>query len=164
MRFPKIPLLLGVVVAAALAFAPTATSADPVIVSGSFSDPGQPNSGLCGFPIVLSFEVTSFRVTFFFDQDGNVVRATLHSNDIATATNPANGNTLTGHEVVNIQADFVDVTEAHVGLPLHFNVSGGSALVDAGRIVIGPNQDVVFISGNHEFLEGDLAGFCAALA
>jgi hypothetical protein len=162
MRFPRIPLLLGAVAVAALAVAQSATGSPPLIVNGTFSDTGPPSSDLCGYPIVLSFEGT-FQVTFFFDQDGNVVRAMLHSNDLATATNPANGNTLTGHEVVNIQADFV-ATEARVGLPLHFNVTGGSALVDAGRIVIGENTEVTFISGNHEFLEGDLAGFCAALA
>jgi hypothetical protein len=163
MRISKIPLLVVALVAAAMALASAATGAAPIIVNGTFSDPGIPSSGLCGFPIVLSFQGT-YQVTYFLDQHGGFVRATLHSNDVATAVNPANGNSLTGHETTNIQADLVDATEAHVGLPLHFNVTGGSALVDAGRIVVEQNGDVVFISGDHEFLEGDLAGFCAALA
>jgi hypothetical protein len=112
---------------------------------------------------VLSFQ-GAFQVTLFFDEDGNVVRASLHSNDVATAINPANGNTLTGHEVIEIRADLVNDTEAKMGLALHFNVTGGSALVDAGRIVVSRSGDVIFVSGNHEFLEGDLGGFCAALA
>jgi hypothetical protein len=150
-------------VAAGLVFATHATGAAPVIQTGTFSDTASPSSTLCGFPIVLSFQGT-FQVTLFFDQDGNLVTAHLHSNDVATAVNPANGNTLTGHETVQIHADLVDVTEARMGVPLHFNVTGGSAVVDAGRIVVGPSGDVVFVSGNHEFLDGDLAGFCAALA
>jgi hypothetical protein len=100
----------------------------------------------------------------FLDQQGNVVRASLHEKDVATATNPANGNTLTGHEVINIEKDVAGATEAEMGVPLHFNVNGASALVDAGRIVINQAGDVLFIAGNHEFLDGDLAGFCAALA
>ena len=161
-RFRKIPSLLVAVAATALAFSPTASSAAPAVMTGSFSDPGTETSALCGFPIVLSFAGT-FRITVFSDQDGNAVRVTLHSNDVATATNPTNGNTLTGHEVADIRANLVRGTEAHTGLPIHFNVPGGSALVDAGRIVVDQNGVVTFISGNHEFLGGDLAGFCAAL-
>jgi hypothetical protein len=158
-RLRAVPLALGF----ALILTTPVAAAEPVIITGAFSDPGSPDSGLCGFPIVLSFEGT-FRITLFYDNAGNLLGGHLHSNDVGTATNPATGTTLTGHEVVTIVADFVNGIEAHVGLPLHFNVTGGSALVDAGRIVINESGQTLFVGGNHEFLEGDLAGFCAALA
>jgi len=156
-------LLATAVVAVALVLAASASGAEPLIVTGSFSGPPDTSSGLCGFPLTLNF-VGTFEVKLFVDEQGTVVRATLHENDVATATNPANGKTLTGHEVLNIQKDVLGATEATMGLGLHFNVTGGSALVDAGKIVINQAGDVLFIAGNHEFLEGDLAACCAALA
>jgi hypothetical protein len=132
------------------------------MVSGAFSDTTT-GSSLCGFPIVLNFE-GSFTVTLFFDQDGNPVTATLHAVDVGTATNPVNGKTLTGHEVVYITADLVAGVEARLGIPFHFNVGGRSAVVDAGRLVINRSGETLFESGNHELLEGDLAAFCGALA
>jgi len=156
-------LLAMAAAAVALVLATAASGAEPLIVTGSLSGPQETSSGLCGFPLTLNF-VGTFEVKLFFDEEDTVIRATLHENDVATATNPANGRTLTGHEVLNIQKDVLGATEANMGLGLHFNVTGGSALVDAGRIVINQVGDVLFIAGNHEFLEGDLAGFCAALA
>jgi hypothetical protein len=153
-------LALATVTAGGLVLTTAAYSAAPKIVRSSFSDSGT-DSALCGFPIVLDFEGT-LSVTFFFDGEGSIIRRALHASDVAIATNPSNGKTLMGHEVLNIEAR--EETEARMGLALHFNVTGGSALIDAGRIVIGRDGNAVFVSGNHEFLEGDLTSFCSTLA
>jgi hypothetical protein len=103
-------------------------------------------------------------VTLFFDEDGALIKATLHAIDVGIATDLANDTTLTGHEVLYIAADLLAGAKAKVGVPFHFNVTGGSAVVDAGRIVIDPDGNTLFIGGNHELLEGDLFAFCGALA
>jgi hypothetical protein len=148
--------------AAALFITASASGEAPAIARGNFSD-RTTDSSLCVFPIVLSFE-GNFTVTRFFDQDRNLVRATLHAIDVGTATNPVNGNTLTGHEVIYITSDLVAGIQAQVGVPFHFNVTGGSAIVDAGRLVLDRQGETLFESGNHELLEGDLSDFCGALA
>jgi hypothetical protein len=139
--------------------APAALAAAPAVIEQDFTF-STVDTSICSFPIELVFE-GHVRMTFFFDQEGNIVAVTLQATDEATAT--ANGKTLTGHEVIFGRVDIVKGTESDVGLPIHFNVTGGRALVEAGRLYIDSSGGVRF-SGNFEFSEGDVEAFCAALS
>jgi hypothetical protein len=144
----------------AFAFGTAAASATaPVMIEEDFSFQ-QDNSSLCGFPIELAFE-GRFTLFLFFDREGNLVRVQLIATDVATATNPANGQSVSGHEVLTGHVDLLEGTESDAGVPIHFNVPGGNALLDAGRVFVDSTGELR-LSGNFEFSEGDLAAFCAA--
>jgi hypothetical protein len=139
----------------------TASAAPPVTTRGSFSV-GQVDGGLCGVQLNFQFDVT-FIEHLFFNGDGQFVRVEFHASDTATATNPANGKSLSGHEVVNIHVDIANETEIRTGLPFHFNVPGGTVIIDAGRIFFDAITGEFVVRGKHQLLEGDLEAFCAAL-
>jgi hypothetical protein len=118
----------------------------------------------CGFPIDLRFE-GSIDFTVFFDRDGNVVRVQGVGSDVGTATNPANGKTVTGvdHwlEVETVESgDF-----AVLGLFFHLNFPGaGIVLIDAGNVTFDSEGNVIHLAGPHQALVGDLTVLCEALA
>ena len=113
----------------------------------------------CGFPIALNFQVTQVS-TAFFDAQGNFQHAIVETN--AVGTNSANGITLreTDHVV-----DFFNSAgyEKETGLPIHIQ-DGGVVIRDAGFVLFNPDGSVAVIHGPHPLLEGDVAGYCAALS
>jgi hypothetical protein len=126
----------------------------PFTNSGSFTD-----TDTCGFPIVVNFQDSGV-VTVFFDAQGNPKSATVETNTVAT--NSANGITLreTDHYV-----DFFNIAgyDKQVGLPIHIQ-DGGVVIRDAGYLLFNPDGSVAVIHGPHPQLEGDIAGYCAALS
>jgi len=154
--------LSAVVVAGAvlLALVPVtaAQAATPVYSRITFTD-SFTDTTTCGFPIALNFQVTQVS-TVFFDAQGNPQRAIVETN--AVGTNSANGITLreSDHTV-----DFFNAAgyDKETGLPIHIQ-DGGVVIRDAGYVLFNPDGSVAVIHGPHPFLEGDTAGYCAALS
>ena len=97
--------------------------------------------------------------TFFFDQDGNFVKAIVHLKFDATIS--ANGITLVGRGSWTFIFNAADGTARDVGLTVHIQGPGGIVLRDAGQIVYNPDGSVNYIRGPHEQLSG--VSFCPAL-
>ncbi len=98
-------------------------------------------------------------IQFFFDQDDNPTRQQIHLNIAGTQTNidPDTGEP-TG-DVYRIQHAFtiiVDIengTTTVVGLPFGlWGANGPPVILDRGRIVEGPDGEILFIAGPHPLL------------
>jgi hypothetical protein len=96
--------------------------------------------------------------TFFFDQEGNFVKAIVHLNYDATIS--ANGITLVERDTWTFIFN-EGGTARDVGLTVHIQGPGGIVVHDAGQIVYNPDGSVSFIRGPHEQFSG--VSFCPAL-
>jgi hypothetical protein len=149
----------------ALALAMPALAVEPtsfVVTVDNFTS----TDDLCGFPIT-HVETGTFKVTIFFDQEGNPVRAISTNMGRFTITASANGKTLVSNEPTVLILDFQANTLAQLGLIVAFHVPGeGVILLAAGRLVIVPTggpptpDDVIAINGPHQPIEGDVAAYC----
>jgi hypothetical protein len=163
-------LALSVVVAAATvaAVGPLPASANSTETSIVQVDVTDTISGTCPFDIVEQ-QTGSFKVTDFFDENGNIVKTIL--TPIAgsfVTTWSANGITATSHgtPVVTITYDregfFSSSTD--VGVVFHFVVPGtGVVFAQTGRLVF-EEGGITFQAGQNQLVEGDTATLCAALS
>jgi hypothetical protein len=117
---------------------------------------------LCGFPITFT-ESGTFKVTTFYDAEGNPVRTVLTNfNERYVATATANEKTLTTNYPLAIITSFEAGAVLELGLQNAYTVPGaGVVLLDAGRVIFDlATGDVVFEAGQHQLLEGDVSAFC----
>jgi hypothetical protein len=159
-----VSLLVGVA-AVALALAAPAGAVEPTpfvftVENFTWTD------DLCGFPIP-HVENGTGKVTIFFDQEGNPVKAIGTDMGRFTITASANGKTLLSNEPTVVILDFEANTRTEVGLIVAFHVPGqGVILLAAGRLVFIPTgapptlADVLAIDGPHQPIEGDVAAYC----
>ena len=59
--------------------------------------------------------------------------------------------------------DYFDGTVGQIGIPVKVSVDGKTFLIDAGKVVFGPDGDVIFQGGPHPILENGF-DLCALLA
>ena len=108
----------------------------------------------------------NFSGTEHFDQDGNLVRVVEHIFGVDRLYNSETGKSLKPASFN--QGEIVHPIEGQVavnGVIFRITVPGaGVVLLDVGRFVFTFDGDLVFIAGQHQFLAGDFAGLCAALA
>jgi hypothetical protein len=161
-------LILPLVVAAAVAGFVAASAAARTTVTFVPVDVSFTDTGLCGFQIDVT-DVGTFHVTDFFDQSGTLIKEISAGPTVLTVTNPANRKVATSTQtfaqtiVFNPDGSISSVTQS--GLILNFHMRGvGSISMDVGTVRFDADGNVVFVGGPHDFLEGDLAGFCNALA
>jgi hypothetical protein len=142
--------------------------------SGSFSEPGFVQCD--GFEIDLAgTETRDF--TFFFDENGQVVKIIIHSRVTETFTNSVTGKTVVNSGVFTDFVTFIPGTDEFThtvsGFDFQGKVDGHGPLVfqDVGRKVfmIDPatgEQIVVSRTGHSTLPEGPEAAavFCAALS
>jgi hypothetical protein len=156
-------LAVGAVVA-------TAAAGQPVVVEKQneltrhFAN--LPTCTAFGFTHTEDYAVTR-TVTDFYDNEGNLIRETLHVQFVGTATNDATGKTIPVNGVRNITFDFVEGTFTETGVLRRVTVAGsGIVLHTSGRIVEPLQQGLepLFVAGPHQLQENDVAEFCAALA
>jgi hypothetical protein len=145
--------IVGTLTAPALAMAP---EIKPVDDSFSFT------SDICPFPIDATTRITGTE-TLFFDDQGNVLRDVLHLFAYAVWTNPRSGKSV-------IESDHLtgvilpDVGFAQIGLNFHLRLPNGqTVLIDAGKLVLDEEGNILFQAGKHQFVDGDVAAVCAAL-
>lgn len=159
--------LLAVVTSVLVGTALPAVAVPPETSSFEFVDEFTDEEA-CDFPVDVRF-VGGGTERLFFDKDGNLKKVIVNLSDNGTATNPANGKTVKGHDAWTIIVEFENgepVTDTTVGLVFHFNAPGhGIVLIDAGRVVFDlQTSEVVVVNGPHQALEGDFAALCAALS
>jgi hypothetical protein len=124
-------------------------------------------TGVCAFPVNIAVTFNGTQTTFT-DQSGNTTRVEIHAveQDVFTA----NGKTLVGlpytanaHEVFDPQSG--EVTQYHVsGVISRVPLPGGDVFLSAGRIDFLAHPDAPFFLQPDVGAQGNIAGFCAALA
>lgn len=112
--------------------------------ASSFVDEGL--SQECGFDVAISYDTRIMDKTFV--STAGVRMFTDFVRD--TTTFSANGHTLTFASARTF-FDRLDGNIGWVGLPIKVTLDGGMITRDAGRIVVGPDGDVVFEGGPHPF-------------
>jgi hypothetical protein len=164
--------LVSVVVAMLLGIPLTAMAAQPVVVvddTFTYGPEVRPVlSGYCGFEVMAEGS-ESVRVTEFFDNDDNFVKATVHVHGTVsywTDHGEANENF-----ALSISF-FPDGSQVVLGNVWNVHDSTGRLLIqDSGRVVFDDMGEIATVNGPHEellaFYEVDDSGvqdFCAALA
>lgn len=151
-----VALLIGLLPAAALATPPE------VVAEGEFAASllQVEATAACGFDVYVDFEGT-YKVTVFFDKDGEPVSQREHVNGTAlwTSANSQSWDTY----AFNVDIDYAtglatltgNIENAHAG-------AGGILLNDSGRIILG-GADVI-VNGPHQLWFGDFDGLCEALS
>jgi hypothetical protein len=158
----SLPALLS----AACFFAAPALAVPPTTEEVTIEDFSFVDTELCGFPVTFT-ENGTFKVTTFYDDQGNPVESILSNSNVRyTSSATANGKTLVTNYPLVIITSFEDGTRLELGLRNAYSVPGeGVVLLDAGRIVIDlVTGEVQFEAGQHQFLEGDAEAFCSFFA
>jgi hypothetical protein len=163
----RLTTTLVVLVAAIVAavFAPIASADQPTIVHKTTSQTGVLTNA-CTFPITVDSTMTETD-RFFFDQSGALTMA--NANVTEQDTFSANGKSLTGlpysysiqayfDSSGNITAVYADGVVERVPLP------DGTVFQSAGRVNFAAQGFPTFSITPNAGSEGNLAGFCAALA
>jgi hypothetical protein len=122
-----------------------------------------PFSGCEGFSEVMNSErVTEFT---YYNKAGAAVKGVLHANFYGTITN-ADGKTFRDHSVFTERYDLVNGTTTVSGPSYHYIVKGkGQVFAEVGhKITIDATGEIVFQSGQSDFVEQDMEGICAALS
>jgi hypothetical protein len=151
-------LALGAIVPA------SAAAARATAIRGSFDNGYESfvDTEVCAAaPWAFDVEATQHEYGFFtilLDQDGNFVRATLHSNYDAWIS--ANGHTIVERDTWETQFTADGTRDA--GLTVHIQGPGGIVVRDAGQIVRDADGNVISVRGPHEQFSG--VSFCPALA
>lgn len=161
--------LLLTVVAVALgvaALAAPATAVKPERNDFTFTDTAV-LTDVCAFAVTVEFTVTGTE-TLFFDRNGNLTRVQIHNveQDVFTANN----KTLTGLPYTfNLRI----LLDPETGEPIHIFASGvasrvplpgGDVFFTAGRVDFVAHPGATFLLQPDVGAQGNLAGFCAALA
>lgn len=156
----------------------TAIAVPPATVSIPFTDTIEGFVEACGLNLRWDINGSVDR-TFFFDQDGNVVRIIDRVREDSTITNLDTGETLREGpdsfvQIITFNDDGTVTLEIN-GLSVLVN-QGNASVIDAGRVVLlfGPGgPSVLDISGRHDIRGIDpltvddpilLEGFCPAFA
>jgi hypothetical protein len=103
-----------------------------------------------GFHLILTYDAT-VRVTEYFNDSGEMVRARTYGHGSGTFVNSETGESNTGSSPQIYFDDYVAGTTTIVGRLNHNNLPGeGNVALDAGRIVFDMNTgDVLFSAGPH---------------
>ena len=140
----------------------TAFAAQPFVET--FHNEGSFIAADCGSFLALEDFVEDIRVTTFFDNAGNPIRAQVHVNFNGVITNSVTGRTVSDPGHFTITIDLQEGTSTYAGLVFAITVPGeGIAVLDAGKVVFDAEGNVIFVGGPHQFLEEGPALICAAL-
>lgn len=156
---------LAVGVVSMFGTAASAWAVPPVQIAGSIQ--GNDPIADCGTFEVWDEFTLNFRGTEHYDQDGDLVRVVEHLLGVDRLYRPDTGKSL--RPASFNQSETVDVVEGQLkvgGVVFRITVPGSGAIfLDVGRFIIDLDDDsLVFLAGQHQFLEGDLDGLCAALS
>jgi hypothetical protein len=122
---------------------------------------------VCSFPVTVEVTYTGTALSFF-DQSGNLTRIQAHivEQDVFTA----NGKTLVGlpytfSNSVLFDRETGEVTHVYTaGVAERVPLPGGDFFLTAGRIDFTAHPDVSVIIQPDTGAQGNITGFCAALA
>jgi hypothetical protein len=140
---------------------PFAFAATPTFqqFQGSFTDV---DTQTCGFPITID-QNFAVDVQFFYDQQGDLIRSLAHIQ--LRGTDSANGVSLPDTADYTHTFDFTTGINGDLGVTTHVIIpDGGTALIDAGRVLSDDQGNLLFVAGKHPAISGDVSAYCAALA
>ena len=157
-------VLLGAVLTVGLlGIAPSAWAVPPTRFSDS--DAGTFPIVNCGSFQVFDQSTLNLRGTEHYNSSGNPIRLDFHVWGTDRFFNPTNGKSFSGSFSQRASVDLVSGQEAVSGIAFRIVVPGsGAVLLDVGRVVFDPDNNVMFVAGPHQLLEGDVAEVCAALS
>jgi hypothetical protein len=160
-RFVGVAAVLGAAVLVS-----TAAAAPPVKTEFSNITFSSVMTGVCPFDVNVESVVSGFEIDYS-DQAGNIVRAQLHQTEQDSFS--ANGKTLTGIPFtfnLDIRVDSNGDTTSVVatGVVEKVPLPDGSLFVSAGWANFVDHPDVTFLLSPDRGAQGNVAGFCAALA
>ena len=168
-RYRLLPALLSAIAIALFMF-PVAVSAAPPLHETFTSEGSFSFAGPCptGVTLVETF-TEEVRVTTFFDNEGNPVRAQTTINFVGVITNPETGESVEDASHHTVIEDLEEGTVTQVGLVFSATVPGvGVVFHDVGRVVFDAEGNVDFEAGPHDVLNTAgahpvRANFCKAL-
>lgn len=136
----------------------------PTVENFHFEGSGEDALACDGFHVFIDF-VEDVRVITFFDADGNPIRAQIQDKGIATLRNSVTGFSVPYIVTDQVLVDLLKGTETIVGISLRINISDHvNGIIDAGRLVIDADGNVIFEAGHHVAFFGDGPVVCAALS
>jgi hypothetical protein len=158
---------------AVVGFAVMAAGADASITTTVTTvDYGYPDTTMCGFELDWTVQ-GSFKDTFYYNTSGQLVKLieTPFGGPLTvTVTNPANGKTARTQSdalvtVATFNPDGSLIAVSHSGIDAHMVMRGaGPILVQVGTVAYDTQGNILRIGGPHQYISGDFAGFCAAMA
>jgi hypothetical protein len=163
-------LVLGAV---GLGFGVLASGADASITTTVTTENyGYSDTAMCGFELDWTIK-GSFKNTFYYNTSGQLVKIIVSPFGgpfTVTVTNPANGNTARTQSdalvvVATFNPDGSPATVSLSGIDAHMVMRGaGPILVQVGTVAYDAQGNILRIGGPHQYISGDFAGFCAAMA
>ena len=164
MRTNVLAVVAGTVSALALVAGHVAAAPPVVVDEGTFDDTFEvpADEFFCDVDVTVN-EVGSFRVTDFYDRDGNFVRGRVHVMGTLTVTS-AYGQAV-DRWAQNDTFDPEDLTVTFTGNPWNTHAGAGGVLVnDSGRIVVDVTTgEAVVVNGPHQAFFGDFDALCEVL-
>lgn len=158
-------LILPLVLVLALLIAVPVSAGPPVIETGEFDIDFVPfDPSPCPGIEIHDPEVATYRMTSFFDNQGNLVRVRTHYIGVDHLYNPLNPDVvLTGSFSGSQEFDLRTGEESVSGLPFHITVPGyGTVLVRAGRWSVYPSGH---LAGKDSLFDPeDMEQLCSLLA
>jgi hypothetical protein len=160
---PRRLLVLTVLALSSILLIAQPASATPPSVE-TFHDEGEFLFADCGtFQLTETF-TADFRVTTFFNAQGDAVSATVHVNYVGVITNSLSGNTYPDPGHLQVITDLTTGEETFVGLLFLTTVPGlGPVLHDTGKVIFDANGDITFVAGPHTELFGTSPDPCTVL-
>ena len=96
---------------------------------------------------------------------GNVTEDVIHFFVYAVWKNPDSGRSVIEQDHLMSMVPPDDQGFLELGLNFHLSLpSGGTVLIDAGKLHFDNEGNLVFEAGNHQFEDGDFGALCAALS
>jgi hypothetical protein len=158
--------VIAVTVLSAVILARPAVAAAPTREDFSFTDTTV-LTDICSFPVTVELTLTGTAINFF-DRNGNLMRIQAHvvEHDVFTA----NGKTLRGLPYTFSNAVIFDPETGEIahlyttGVASRVPLPGGDFFLTAGRSDFAAHPGASFLLQPDVGAQGNLAGFCAALA
>ena len=146
-------LLVLALAVAPLALAAPASATPPTVETFHFEG-SVPFVSCEGFDIIVNFSVDGVERTFY-DNTGEPVRIQVQFQGEGELVNTVTGASNTGAGPDMVIVDLEAGTETTVGLVLHNNLPGeGIVALQAGRITVDENGNVLFSAGPQPGMEG----------
>jgi hypothetical protein len=161
----KLIIVLAAVAGAAL-FVSTAVAATPEKTEFSNVTFDSVLSGVCPFDVDVASVVSGFEIDYF-DQAANIVKAQIHQ--VEQDTFSANGKTLTGipftfNLTFSIDSNGDATSAVATGVAEKIPLPDGSLFVSAGWLDFVDHPGATFVLSPDRGAQGNVAGFCTALA
>ena len=102
-------------------------------------------------------------MTTYFSDAGEPDRIHAHVQLHGVLTNLSTGATLRDHGAFSADFDLTDGTVTETGIAFHYKIPHQGLVADNGRIIFGPNNEVLFAAGSHDVVEQGFTAICPLL-